>query len=75
MSSFYINDPEWASELQRNLDDYMMRLYDGLESGEDVETVSGQPFCECSDCHWREVLAFVAPIIMQGQLDGKIELA
>jgi hypothetical protein len=75
MSSFQINDEAWASEFQRNLDEYMMRLQDSIDEDVDVDTVTGQPFCGCTDCYWREILAFAAPVIMQGQLDKKIELA
>ncbi len=72
--NFQINDPEWASMLQRDIDDYMMLLQDSIDEDTDVETLSGQPYCGCSDCYWREFLAFTAPKIMQGQQDNKIEL-
>jgi len=74
MSAFYINDQAWASQLQRDLDEYMMRLQDSVDEDTDFETLSGQPYCGCSDCYWREVLCFVTPKIMEAQLDKKIEL-
>lgn len=74
MTNFQINDPEWASMLQRGIEDYMMLLQDSIDEDTDVETLSGQPYCGCSDCYWREFLVFTAPKIMQAQLDKKIEL-
>jgi hypothetical protein len=75
MSGFQINDEVWASQLQRGLDEYMMRLADSVDEDSDVETLTGQPYCGCSDCFWREILAYATPILLQGQLDKKIELA
>lgn len=74
MSNFVINDQEWAKNLTDNLEEYMMRCVDSIDEDEDFETLSGQPYCGCSDCYWREMLFLAAPIIMQGQLDKKIEL-
>jgi hypothetical protein len=75
MTNFQINDTEWASALQQDTDEYMMVLQDSIDEDADVDTLSGQPYCGCSDCYWREFFSFVAPKIMQAQLDGKIELA
>jgi hypothetical protein len=75
MSGFQINDEVWASELQRGLDEYMMRLADSVDEDSDVETLTGQSYCGCSDCFWREILAYATPILLQDQLDKKIELA
>jgi len=74
-SNFYINDVDWAQELQGSIEEYMMTLMESIDSDEDVETVTNQPFCGCDVCYWREVLAFVSPKIMQAQLAGKIELS
>jgi len=72
--SFVINDPAWASQFQKDLDEYMMVVQDSVDSDEDVETLSGQPYCGCMDCYWREVLTFASPRIMRAQLEKKIEL-
>lgn len=75
MNNFQINDQEWASQLQRDLDEYMMLLADSVDEDSDVETVTGQPYCGCSDCFWREILAYATPRLLQGHVDKKIELA
>jgi hypothetical protein len=72
--SFVINDVIWASEFQKHLDEYMMVVQESVDSEDDVETISGQPYCGCMDCYWREVLFFTAPRIMRAQLEKKIEL-
>ena len=76
LSTFYINDPEWAQTLQRDVDEYMMRLQDSIDEDDpEFESLSGIPYCGCTDCYWREVLVFISPKIMQGQNEKKIELA
>ena len=79
MDNFIINDKDWAEELQQGVDEYIDKLQSwyvyGEEEGEEPEPISGQPYCGCEVCYWREVLAFVAPRIMNGQNDKKIELA
>ena len=69
---------EWSTNLQAELDEYMGRLIswyiDNEEEGEEPETISGQPFCGCDTCYWREYLAFTAPKIIEGYLAKKIEL-
>lgn len=72
--SFQINDEMWASKLQHDLEDYLMRLADSVDEDSDIDTLTGQPYCGCSDCFWRELLAFVTPALLKGQTDGKIEL-
>ena len=66
---FAIHDQEWASELQKSLEAYMMGLHD-----EELETESGEPYCGCSDCENRELLTFISPRVIQGFLDKKISL-
>jgi hypothetical protein len=76
--SFFINDEKWAEELQQGLDEYIDTLQNwyvyGDEDGEEPEALSGQPYCGCMTCYWREVLFFVSPKIMRGQNEGKLEL-
>lgn len=76
-----INDPEWASELQIDLQEYMNRLYESVDAEEGtpeyewgINTASGQPFCGCDVCQGREILSFVSGLVIQGYLDKKIEL-
>lgn len=72
--SFFINDEKWAEELQEGVEEYLMRLQDSIDEDEDMETLSGEPYCGCSQCYFREMLFFVSPEIMRGQNEKKIEL-
>jgi hypothetical protein len=71
---FEVLDPEWAANLQRGLGDYMTTLYDSIDSGEEVETESGAPYCGCNDCEDRELLTYMAPRIIVGYQQKKIDL-
>lgn len=71
---FEIMDTDWGTELQTDLADYMAELYESVDGDQDVKTVSGQPFCACDVCVYRETLSFVAPLIIEGYLTGKIRL-
>lgn len=72
--SFIINDEKWAEELQEGVEDYLMRCQDSIDEDEEFETLSGEPYCGCTVCYFREMLFFVAPEIMQGQTEGRIQL-
>ncbi len=74
-----ILDPEWASELQIDLQEYLMGLYESVDAEEDTveyergnDTASGQPFCGCSVCQGREILSFLSGKIIKGYQSGKI---
>lgn len=76
-----VNDREWASELQIDLQEYMMRLYESVDAEEGtpeyewgLETASGQPFCGCDVCQGREILSFLSGKIIEGYKAKKIEL-
>jgi len=74
---FEIRDPDWATELQNSMEEYMMKMYDSLdaETGTpeaDPHTESGIPFCGCNICEGREILSFLSPRIIKGYLEGKI---
>jgi hypothetical protein len=73
--SFFINDEKWAEELQTNVEEYLMLLQDSIDEDEDMETLSGQPYCGCNVCYFREMLFFIAPKVMRGQNEKKIELS
>ena len=62
--SFFINDEKWAEELQEGVEEYLMRLQDSIDEDEDMETLSGDPYCGCSQCYFREMLFFVSPEII-----------
>jgi hypothetical protein len=74
---FEIRDPEWATNIQNNLEEYMSGLYDSIEADFDSPeadpfTESGIPFCGCNVCEGREILSFLSPRIIKGYLDKKI---
>ena len=75
---FVVNDEAWAQDLERGVESYTDMLFEAVwseEEGEVTETLSGQPFCGCSQCFWRETLFFVVPKIIKGFEEGKVELA
>jgi hypothetical protein len=81
MNKTEVLDPEWASELQIDLSEYMMRLYDSIDAEEGseqeefgIDTESGQPFCGCDVCEGREIISFLAGRIIQGYKSKKLQL-
>jgi hypothetical protein len=72
--SFIVKDEKWAEELQEGLEEYLMRCQDSIDEDEEFETMSGELYCGCNVCYYREMLFFVAPEIMRGQNEQKIEL-
>lgn len=77
-NEFSINDQLWAEELERGVEAYTDMLfeavYEGTEDEEITETLSGEPFCGCSRCFWRETLFYIVPKLLKGYEEGKIEL-
>lgn len=76
---FEIRDGDWATELQKGLEEYMDSLYSSVDAEEGTpeaelanNTESGIPFCACNVCEGREILSFIAPRVIRGYLDGKI---
>ena len=75
--SFSVNDEDWAQQLEEGVEGYTDMLFEAVWEGtEDVipETLSGEPFCGCSTCFWREALFFLVPKLIEGYEEGKIEL-
>ena len=74
---FVINDQDWAHQLEKGVEEYTDMLFEAMwESSDDeiTETLSGEPFCGCSQCFWREALFFIVPKLIRGYEEGKIEL-
>jgi hypothetical protein len=76
---FEIADPEWAANLQTDLEQYMMGLYDSIDAEPDTPeadpfTESGIPFCGCNVCEGREILSFLTPRIIKGYKENKVLL-
>ena len=72
--SIVINDEKWAEELQQGLEEYLMFCQDSVDEDEEFETLSGLPYCGCSVCYYREMLTFMAPKIITGEKEGRIQL-
>ena len=77
-NGFYVNDQEWAEELERGVENYTDMLFEAIypmgDDEEVVETVSGEPFCGCNRCFWRETLFYIVPKLLRGYEEGKIQL-
>lgn len=74
---FNVTDEAWAHDLEKGVEDYTDMLFEAVWDGtEEVvpETLSGEPFCGCSSCFWRETLFFLVPKIIKGYEEGKLEL-
>jgi len=74
---FNVIDTDWAHDLEKGVEDYTDMLFEAVyEGSEDVipETLSGELFCGCSACFWREALFYIAPRLLEGYEEGKIEL-
>lgn len=72
---WYEHDQAWARELESGLAEYIDDLMFTIEDEEGgMPTVTGEPFCGCDTCYWREILSFVVPKILRGQIDGKVKL-
>ena len=75
---FVVNDETWAQELEQGVEAYSDMLFEAVwaeEESEVSETLSGLPFCGCSQCFWRETLFYIVPKIIKGYEEGKVELA
>ena len=76
-SNFQVNDQEWAKELELSVESYtdslMNKIYEG-DAEEVLETESGEPFCGCNRCFWRETLVYLVPRLLQGHEKGKVVL-
>jgi len=74
---FVINDQAWAEELQKGVEEYTDMLFEAMwETSEEAipETLSGDLFCGCATCLWREALVYITPRLLKGYEEGKVEL-
>jgi hypothetical protein len=74
---FTVNDQDWAHTLEKGVEDYTDMLMDAVYEGTDdeiSETISGEPFCGCAQCFWRETLFYLVPRLLEGYEEGKVEL-
>jgi hypothetical protein len=74
---FIVNDEAWAHDLEKGVETYTDMLFEAVWEGTEdsiPETLSGEPFCGCSSCFWRETLFFLVPKIIRGYEEGQLEL-
>jgi hypothetical protein len=75
--NFSVNDEAWAHELEKGVEDYTDMLFEAVWEGSEEavpETLSGELFCGCSQCFWREALFYLVPRLLEGYNEGKVEL-
>lgn len=75
MINFRILDESWAKQLEASLSEYVDALLSGVDDDtSQTDTETGQVFCGCDVCYWREILAYVTPRIIDGFLNGQVDL-
>lgn len=75
MSKIVVNDEKWATELQNGVVEYTDNLIESVFNEDDsVETISGEIYCGCDTCFWREALFFLVPRIIEGYKTGKLSV-
>ena len=73
MNDFRVADVDWAREVELGVTEYTDTLFESVwEGDEDAETLSGEAFCGCSTCFWREALFYLVPRIIDGYEKGKL---
>jgi hypothetical protein len=70
---------EWGEGFIEAMRDYMGALersidYESEENGQEVETISGQPFCGCTDCYERESYLMAIKLTVEGYEAGLVKL-
>ena len=71
---YYHNDIEWARNLEIGLDEYINDCLESVDNDDwTFETVTGEPFCGCSDCYTRETVLWLMPRIIDAYRAGIIE--
>lgn len=75
-AEFQITDPEWATKLQSDFEDYIWACEETLttEPEEPFVTLSGEEFCGCGTCFIREQLFFLIPAIIKAYKEGQVVL-
>jgi hypothetical protein len=69
-------EEEWGEAFMEAMREYVDLLEVSLEdeTESEVETLSGVPFCGCSDCYEREVYLMATKLVLEGQEAGKVHL-
>jgi len=71
-----IFEEEWGEAYMEAMRVYVDLLEVSLEDGTEaeIETLSGMPFCGCSDCYEREVYLMATKLVIEGYEAGKVHL-
>jgi len=75
--NFTVTDQAWAHELEKGVEAYTDMLFEATWDGLDEmmpDTLSGEPFCGCGPCFWRETLFYLVPRLLEGYNEGKVKL-
>ena len=72
----HLEYPEhWAKLTEERHDAYMEALYTAAQDGEDIDTLSGIPFCgECGVCERRESWVFLMTEAVKAHRAGILNL-
>jgi hypothetical protein len=67
---------EWGERFITTMRDYTEGLERAVdEDGVAEETLSGHPFCGCSDCYERETYLMAMALTIEGYQTGEVRLA
>jgi hypothetical protein len=69
-------DEAWGVDFEVRMVEYMNSLYFSLDAPIDVEveTISGEIFCGCETCDFRERYLMATKLIIEGYQAGKVRL-
>lgn len=72
-----VYDDEWGTRFTTVMDTYMTLLDESVESpdGEEMETLSGQPYDGCSECVFRESSLMAIKLALEGHEQGQVRLS
>lgn len=71
-----IYDDQWGEQFTTVMRQYIAMLEESVDNPDDeVETLSGVPFCGCSDCYEREGYLMATKLAIEGHEQGKVRLA
>ena len=74
MTSFKVNNPKWAEDLERDYSEYMFACFESVDIDDHFATESDEIFCGCDVCEVREQLVYLTPRIIEGYKKGYITL-
>jgi hypothetical protein len=72
-----IYDEAWGEQFLTTLHQYVEALESSVDGDleDEIETLSGVPFCGCSDCYDREAYLMAVKLTIEGYEEGRVRLA